>query len=74
MLLPKQYNPEFKFVNRRFRLAVRGEVFSEGDDMGVSLSLSWESWYSLEGGAYRERLTNQGPRFGFPGRTATLAC
>lgn len=75
MLLPKQYSPEFKFVNRKFRLAIRGEVFSEGDKMGVSLSLSWESWYNLgAGGPYRERLTNQGPRFGFPGRTATLAC
>ena len=35
MLLPKQYSPEFKFVNRKFRLAIRGEVFSEGDKMGV---------------------------------------
>ena len=60
VLLPKQYNPEFKFVNRRFRLAVRGEVFSEGDDMGVSLSLSWESWYSLGRGGIQGEVNKPG--------------
>lgn len=73
-MLPKQYNPEFKF-----RLVIRGEVSLKGIRLVFHYPCPGKAgtvWGLVRGRRvpYRERLTEQGPRFGSPGRSAALAC
>lgn len=68
VLLSKQYNPEFKFVNRKFRLTPEVRFFLKVIRLvfhGPCPGKAGTVWGL--GGPYRERLTKQGPRFGFPG-------